>query len=372
MIGLNVAIFIVSRGVHDRVLDEFALQAAVPSLHQYITYQFQHAGWPHLLGNMLFLWIFGNAVCDRMGSISYVLFYLAGGVIAGAVYTTVNDHALVGASGAIAAVTAAFLVMFPRVHVRLLLWFFLITTFELPAMVLIVFKIILWDNVFAPSLQQDAVHSSVAHSAHLGGYVFGFLSVLILLTIRALPRHQFDLPAVWTRWRRRTGLVPDFGAPDLRRMRRVVSKQLDAEPDGPAQLTPAERMREDILDRLSEHDTAEAVRLYESVIELDAEIVLPRKQQLDIANLLNHSQRLPEAVQAYESYLRAYPSGDDAPQVRLLAGMLSKRLGDFERAAALLRRAFSGLTTAAQRDLAAQELRGAEAQLPQPDAPDSV
>lgn len=165
----------------------WSLYAAVPDLGQYLTYQFLHGDWLHLAGNMLFLWIFGNAVCDRMGSLCYALFYLAAGVIAGVVFAAFNTNALIGASGAIAAVTTAFLVLYPRVHITMLLWFFVITAFRVPAMIVIVFKIILWDNIIAPGFDHVAV-SNVAYSAHLGGYFFGFCVAMGMLLGRAAPQ----------------------------------------------------------------------------------------------------------------------------------------------------------------------------------------
>jgi membrane associated rhomboid family serine protease len=86
LIGLNVVIFLFTDFLGGQAGAQlkayYALDAARPALAQYLTYQFLHGDVWHLAGNMLFLWIFGNAVCDRMGGAGYVLFYLAGGVIA--------------------------------------------------------------------------------------------------------------------------------------------------------------------------------------------------------------------------------------------------------------------------------------------------
>ena len=83
--------------------DRYTLNPAAPRLLEYFTYQFLHANTPHLLFNMLFLYVFGNNVNDRMGNIGYVAFYLAGGVVAGIGYVLFEIHPLLGASGAIAA-----------------------------------------------------------------------------------------------------------------------------------------------------------------------------------------------------------------------------------------------------------------------------
>lgn len=389
LIGLNVAVMLASGVIPPQVLDAALppLRASVPALVEYLTYQFRHGDLWHLAGNMLFLWIFGNAVCDRMGSLSYVLFYLAGGVFAGVAYAQLNQNPMVGASGSIAAVTTAFLVLYPRVHITILIWFFIITTVQLPAMILIVFKIILWDNIIAPGLDQGAV-SNVAYSAHLGGYAFGFSIAMLMLGVRAMPRNQFDLLALWNRWLRRTGvdLPPSrhgydpgevtFGVP---RARRVDASETDSHPLDDPPLAPHEQLREDILDRLSERDYEEAAHLYAQLAALRPPPdepehggpgeggpstaggrieLLPRDALLELANYLAQTQRHAAALEAYESFLRAYPTAHDAAAVRLLCGLIARRyLGDRERAVSHLQIALDALSNQNQRELADQELR---------------
>src|SRR5574337_363865 len=85
LVGLNVVVFVVvnvrGSGFVEALLPP--LHASAPTVWEYVSYQFRHGDLGHLAGNMIFLWVFGNAVCDRMGSLVYVLFYLAGGVFAG-------------------------------------------------------------------------------------------------------------------------------------------------------------------------------------------------------------------------------------------------------------------------------------------------
>lgn len=359
LIGLNVAVFVLVNGLEVPWVTNWLppLDAAIPSLAGYLTYQFRHGDLAHLAGNMLFLWIFGHAVCDRMGSLNYVLFYLAAGVVAGVVFASSSENQLVGASGAIAGVTTAYLVLYPRSHITLLLWMFFVGTFQLPAMLLIVFKVILWDNVIAPSLDQNAAMSNVAYSAHLGGYAFGFLLALLLLLVRALPRNQFDLLALWGRSLRRSGLAGGAALGDLRAPRQIEVQELGSRPIETLELTPIERLREDILDRLSEHDYREAVRLYDELRAADPGHVLPRDQQLEVANQLAQGQRHGEAVEAYADFLRAYPGAAEASQVNLLVGLMCNRyLHDYARADQHLQQSLSGLTLESQRSLAEQEL----------------
>lgn len=361
LIGLNVLVFILTDGL-DLTFAHAALpplHAGVPALHEYLTYQFRHGDIMHLLGNMFFLWIFGNAVCDRMGSLYYVIFYITAGVFAGIAFAATNTGDLVGASGAIAAVTTAFLAFYPRVHVTLLLWFFIVTTLQLPAMTVILVKIILWDNIIAPSLERG-VQSNVAYSAHLGGYAFGFAVAMFLLSIRALPRNQFDLPAIVRRWRRR-GAAAEVSFEPSRMARTITVSEVASRPLDSAAVSPAVQMRDDIVDRLAERDVNEAVRLYERMRQLDARMVLPSKAQLEIANAYATGQRFDRAVEAYEAYLANYPSATDSSRVRLFAGLLYNRyLSQPDRAATHLRRALSGLSIESERAMAQQELAAAE------------
>ena len=154
---------------------------------------FLHAGWLHIGGNMLFLWVFGNNVEDRLRAIPYLLFYLASGLIA-----TATQFALVhtgqnailpnlGASGAVAGVLGAYLLMFPRRRVLTLVFFFLITVVYLPAFVVLGawFVLQFFNGVFALSGRVNA-GGGVAVWAHIGGFLFG-----ALLAILFFPKERF-------------------------------------------------------------------------------------------------------------------------------------------------------------------------------------
>ncbi|MFN0137550.1 MAG: rhomboid family intramembrane serine protease [Phycisphaerae bacterium] len=364
LIAINVLVFLLTNVSGDGMLDQVIspLNAAVPSVHEYVTYQFRHGDVMHLLGNMLFLYIFGNAVCDRMGSLNYVIFYLASGVFSGLMYALDSTNALVGASGSIAAVTTAFLALYPRVNITVLVFMIIITTLQLPAMILIVLKIILWDNVVAPRLQHGMV-SNVAFSAHLAGYAFGFGATMLMLGVRGLPRNQFDMLALWSRWRRRVGLSETMSFPEVGRARPVAVEEIESRPLDAA-VSPAMRLREDVVDRLYDNDVNEAMRLYEQMIAIDATLVLPRDHQRNIANQLARAQKAALAVVAYEGCLRQYAGAPDAGQIQLLLGMLCRRqLQDFARAAVHLRAAASNLHLDSHRELALDELARAEASI---------
>ncbi len=160
------------------------------SLVTLITYQFLHGGWLHIGANLLYLWIFGNNVEDRLGRPAYLTFYLAGGVVAGLAQVAIDprsDTPLVGASGAIAAVLGAYAVLFPRARVLAIVFlvvFFQLT--EVPSILVLGLWFVLQVIDGLASLGVEDVVGGVAIFAHIGGFVAGML--VGLLVRRARPR----------------------------------------------------------------------------------------------------------------------------------------------------------------------------------------
>ena len=142
------------------------------------TSMFMHGGWAHLLGNMLYLWIFGDNVEDRLGSFNYLLFYLAGGVAASLAHILTNPGSqipTVGASGAIAAVLGAYLVLYPhsRVLTFIPLGFFMRLTLVPASIVLGLWFVLQLFNGVVSLGGPDM--GGVAFWAHIGGFAFGAL-----------------------------------------------------------------------------------------------------------------------------------------------------------------------------------------------------
>lgn len=165
---------------------------------------FMHGSWLHIAGNMLFLWIFGNNVEDRLGRVQFVGFYLAAGLAATALQTfatlrfgTAIDAEIpsVGASGAIAGVLGAYFLLFPKARVlTFVIIIFIFTPFEVPAVVFlgVWFLFQLWQggfDLFAPT----GGAGGVAFFAHIGGFLFGSLTVL-LFRLRSRPAREPPWP----------------------------------------------------------------------------------------------------------------------------------------------------------------------------------
>ena len=143
---------------------------------------FLHGGWLHIGGNMLFLWIFGNNVEDKLGPILYLLFYIGAGIAASIGQLLVDTNSVVpnlGASGAIAGVLGAYIVMFPRRRVLTLVFFFFITAIWLPAWAVLGawFVLQLFNGVGSVTTH---VSSGVAFFAHIGGFIFGAGTILLV------------------------------------------------------------------------------------------------------------------------------------------------------------------------------------------------
>jgi membrane associated rhomboid family serine protease len=140
-----------------------------------LTSMFMHGGWLHIIGNMIYLWAFGPAIEDAMGSFRFLFFYLAGGLVAmfaqvlGDPWSTVP---VLGASGAIAAVMGAFIVTFPHDRIRTLLWILIfIRVTYIPAIFLIGFWFLI--QVFNAGSVADVRTGGVAYLAHIAGFLFG-------------------------------------------------------------------------------------------------------------------------------------------------------------------------------------------------------
>jgi membrane associated rhomboid family serine protease len=157
---------------------------------------FMHGGWLHLGGNMLYLWIFGDNVEDRMGHLKYLIFYLLCGFLASATHILVGPNSLIpslGASGAIAGVLGAYLVLFPRQGVRVLQWG-MVT--EVPALIVIgLWGLLQFISGFG-ALGKGGASGGVAFMAHVGGFVAGILLVFLFRN-RAEPQRFRRDPDYW-------------------------------------------------------------------------------------------------------------------------------------------------------------------------------
>jgi membrane associated rhomboid family serine protease len=165
-----------------------------------LTSMFLHGGWMHIGGNMLFLWIFGDNVEDALGHVRYVIFYVICGVVAAGAQMMVGPDSMVpmvGASGAIAGVLAAYVSLYPRARVLVMLPIFVfISFFEFPAWLVILewFALQLLSGLGALALPSTG--GGVAFFAHIGGFVCGLLLIRLMMLGKTTVAYD-----AWSGWR---------------------------------------------------------------------------------------------------------------------------------------------------------------------------
>jgi len=189
--GLRGAVF--SYGAVPSALMTFDTQQPVHPFVTVITSMFMHGGVFHLGGNMLYVWIFGNNIEDKLGHTRYLLFYLVGGVIAAyahAITAPSSNVPMVGASGAVAAVLGAYIMLFPRATVYTILFVGFIFQVRLPALIVIGFWAIIQ---FVNGIVEKGIMAGggVAWFAHVGGFLFGMaMTELYLIRKKGFSRKK--------------------------------------------------------------------------------------------------------------------------------------------------------------------------------------
>jgi membrane associated rhomboid family serine protease len=190
LIALNVLIFLFQVSLDPFTRNDFIFAfGLVPDRFHWsavLTSMFMHGGWMHLIGNMLFLWVYGDNIEDILGHAKYLLFYLLCGAAAamGQVLIAPDSHVpMVGASGAIAGVMGAYMVKFPHSRIVLAGWFLIIFTIELPAYVVLLY----WFGLqflsgFGSIAGIGAQRGGVAFFAHIGGFIAGMIIIFLLKT----------------------------------------------------------------------------------------------------------------------------------------------------------------------------------------------
>jgi len=272
-----------------------------------------HAGWIHLAGNMFFLWTFGPGTEDRYGRIGFLVFYLAGAAASSGAHALFESVPAIGASGAIAAVTGAFLVLYPFARVRCL-WLFGLIIITPPAWWLIGLGV-LW-NLFAHGFGADR---GVAHIAHLAGYAFGATLTMVLLWCHAFPRQPYDLFTFFRQAHRRRqlrALASEAEKIKVTRPERAATHPVDDEIDALAEA------RARVSTFIAERRLAEAADAYAefaaSFAHRPESLTLSRNAQYELATYLFTEARYAEAAQAFARFLDLYSTDREADQIRML------------------------------------------------------
>ena len=295
-----------------------------PDLLGFAGSAFLHAGMMHLLGNMLFLYIFGNSVNDRLGHAAYVGFYLAGGIAASLLTYLFSDRPGLGASGAVSAVTGAYLVLFPRTRVNLIVLFVIITRISVPAIwfVGLYFLVDLYQGVSVTYLDG---YTGVGHWAHVGGSVYGILVAFLVLRFALLEREKFDLLAALERRKLRHDV-----AADRKRLGQVHGSAMDVVPKSQEdpKVAKTQDLRAQINDAIEKEDLSAAAGLYEELLAVDDKQILGRASQFEVTNQLYREEKYAAAAKGYRLLLDRFAPktpDDEIAQVRLILGLVLGR-----------------------------------------------
>ncbi len=343
------------------------LHPDTPQLYQFFSSAFLHANFMHIFGNMVFLWVFGNALNDKLGNVGYLSFYLAGGVLAGVGYLLISAHApVIGASGAISAVTGAFLVLLPRTRVTVITWLlYVLLPFDVSSLFFLGIQFVF--NLWMSLGQLGPASGGVAYAAHAAGYVYGIGAAAALLATGLLGRDPFDLPNLIRSWRRRSryqrmvakGYDPFRGraTPNRQPNRRwVATRQRDDQADKPIDQRE-QALRQEIADACARHDTRTAAAKYLQLVQLAEDVILSRQNQLDVANELMSSEQYPAAADAYERFQKHYGDYEHMGDIHLMLGLLYGRyLHQYPQAVQALEKAVEQLGDEKKVEFARKEL----------------
>ncbi|MEZ6164049.1 MAG: rhomboid family intramembrane serine protease [Phycisphaerales bacterium] len=339
LIALNLGVFILmaflqnsSPETAERVLDWGHVSRNGFTVHGLITSAFFHAGFMHIFGNMIFLIVFGPSVEDRFGPWWYLLFYLGGAAASGLAHIAVDPHPAIGASGAVAAVSGAYLMLFPRTRIKCFVIFFIIGIFMIPSWWLIGLYIVLdlIEHVFTPE-------NGIANMAHLGGYAYGFGIALILLLTGILKPEPYDLFSTFKQRQRRKAFV---SAHKLHEQQ--VSRVLRQESPRDPRTEHLAHARAEIGAMLSDGKAAEAADAYLRMIEEfghdeNAPLTLHRDAQYQIANEQYKRGDQVHAADAFSRLLASYPGDPERHVITvLIARTRAERQGDVPGAIVML------------------------------------
>lgn len=302
---------------------------------QPITSAFFHGGFMHIFGNMIFLLVFGPSVEDRFGRFGYLIFYLGGAMMSALAHMAVEPMPAIGASGAVAAVSGAYLVLFPRTRIKCFVIFFIIGVFMIPSWWLIGLYIIL--DLFSQVITPD---NGIANMAHLGGYAMGIAVAFVLLGTKVLKHEPYDMLAIFKHRQRRRQFAEATRIHDdhMSRIRADVKKSAPIDPRA-EQLA---KTRSDIGSLLANGEQEQAADDYIRMLDEFGHddklpLTLHRDAQYQIANTLYQRGDRVQASDAFARLISSYPSDPERHVIRvLIARTRAWDQGDVPGAIALL------------------------------------
>jgi len=317
LIAANVAVFFLELSVGGPVF-RFALFPADLRWYQPLTCAFLHAGWLHLIGNMIFLWTFGNNVNDKLGHLRFLAAYLVLAVTSSLGHllgSLGSPFPMLGASGAISGVMGLYLAFFPLNDVRMLWLLWVRTgTFSCSSYWMIGLWVA-WDLFHGLS----GTAGNVAIWAHLAGFGVGFAAGLTMLVKGWVERDDYDFLS-WLSRRQARKLGQRYGRPGAGPLPSPPAARKVAEsphePPSPRELGKA------IQAHLADGSLKAAQDSYQQFVQMYPRLALDKTTQLEVANALFWAGSYSLAADAYERFARFYPKHAQAPDALYSAGIL--------------------------------------------------
>jgi membrane associated rhomboid family serine protease len=324
-------------------LAHYAFVPAHPTAISYLTCNFLHIGWLHLIGNMWFLWLAGFILEDNWGRAIYAIFYLLAGAVAAQIHAWFNAGSLVpmmGASGAVAALMGAFLVRFPKLKIEMFYWIFIVRgRFKAAA----IWLLPLWGlmELFYGSTSRSG--AGVAHWAHVGGFAFGMLGAFVL-SRSGLEHKVSSAIEEKVAWTADPAIVQASEDIDQGRPEEAIKKleeHVAAKPDSADALVLLQQLHwrrgnpaghQDATVKLCQlhlkkQDTEAALADYEEFQKTGGQ-QLPAAVWLELCRALEGQQKIERAVEEYDKLAAEYPKERQSLLALMAAGRLSlKKLG---------------------------------------------
>ena len=312
-----------------------------------------HGGWLHLIFNMIVLAALGPNVEDKFGHLGFVALYTAGAAASGLAHTAASVAPAVGASGAIAAVTGSYLVLFPSTRIICFaFWITVVGRIAVPAWWFIGFSVAV--DLLAGGLGGN---TGIAHFAHLGGYALGILGTLVLLKTGILAREPTDLFTILRQKKRRSDIQSAVREQQERVRRQMERAKQTAESPEVRRLLAA---RSEIARLIGSNELEQAAAAFERFSQdhdvTDPAAGLAPDHQLRIAEHLIATERIEPAAEAFRAFVARHPGHPQAPSAGLMLGLLMvRRLDRPAEAEPFIRASFDRLEPD-ERELAEQLL----------------
>ncbi len=287
--GVSIAEVARQVSAYDLFVFSYGYRPVEPSVLSLFTAMFLHGGFMHLFGNMLFLWIYGDNVEHRLGSIAFLFWYLATGIAATLTHALFNSHSaipMLGASGAISGVLGFYFVWFPRNKVRLLIFIipFYMNVILAPARWVLGFYILV-DNILPFLTTWGLQGAGVAYGAHIGGFLTGLAAAAIL------------------------------------NRRQVTSRPADYRA-APAPKAAIRTSGERIAAAIGAGELKEAAEIYFAVPSERSRRLLEPNDAFALGEWLAQNRQSRAALVVFQRHLRDYPTGPGAAEAHAAAGLL--------------------------------------------------